>query len=546
MAGASRFPKQIKAVFIGNFPIPPGGDPTAKPLTYFGHPPPLVCRIVAFTPFVRHGLALRFFTNSTTTTMQKSKRFTWAALGAALLTAGMIMPSAHAQSADALLDKLVDKGVLSVKEAQELREQSDDGFNKAFQAKTGMPDWVSQFRIYGDVRGRYEFFKTENDTANTALTRNASTRQQNEDRTRLRYRLRVGATATLLERLEVGFRLTSSEPNADGTGGDPISGNTTLQNNGSKKFIYVDTAYGKWTPISHGPWLLSATVGKMDNPFTFSDMVFDGDYTPEGFALQAGYTFNDQHALKLNAGYFMLDEINQGAQASDDPTLVGAQLRFDSKWSPKLSSSVGLAFMTLTDFQNLGSAAVPNVQGGNSRYPSVVTNSGGVLHAANELVNSYHPVIADASVTYMLDKFPLYKGAFPIKIGGEYMHNSGAKENNDGYWGGIFLGKSGKKGAWELSYRYKVLEEDAWYEEFVDSDFGAYREVAFPADGGARGYRAGTGVQGHITKFVYSVSDGFTVGATWFYTESTNPGEIAGRETDSEQHRVQLDAIWKF
>ena len=469
--------------------------------------------------------------------MQKPKRFTWAALGAALLTAGMLMPSAHAQSADALLDKLVDKGVLTVKEAQELREQSDDGFHKAFQAKTGMPDWVNQMKISGDVRGRYDIIKTENDFPGAG--------EPNKDRSRLRYRLRVGATATLFDRFEAGFRLTSSEPNADGTGGDPISGNTTFQNNGSKKFVYIDLAYGKWTPISSGPWLLSTTIGKMENPFTVSDMVFDGDYTPEGIALQVGYTFNDKHSLKLTGGLFALDEINQGAQASDDPYLVGAQLRFDSKWTPKFSTTVGLAWMTLTDDDNLGTGAVPNLNGGNSRYPTAVTNATGP-HAATALVNSYHPVIVDASATYTLDKFPLYKGAFPIRIGGEYMHNSGADDNNSGYWGGIFLGKSGKKGAWELSYRYKVLEEDAWYEEFVDSDFGAYRQVAFVGDGGVRGYRAGTGVQGHVTKAVYSVSDGFTIGATWFYTESTNPGLLAKRETESGQHRILIDAIWKF
>ena len=76
--------------------------------------------------------------------MIKSKKFNWAALGAALLASGVLMPLAHAQSADALLDKLVDKGVLSVKEANELREQADEGFLKAYQAKTGMPDWVTQ------------------------------------------------------------------------------------------------------------------------------------------------------------------------------------------------------------------------------------------------------------------------------------------------------------------------------------------------------------------------------------------------------------------
>ena len=35
------------------------------------------------------------------------------------------MPMAHAQTSDALLDKLVDKGYLTVKEANELREQAE-------------------------------------------------------------------------------------------------------------------------------------------------------------------------------------------------------------------------------------------------------------------------------------------------------------------------------------------------------------------------------------------------------------------------------------
>ena len=64
--------------------------------------------------------------------------------------------SAHAQSADALLDKLVDKGILTVKEANELREEADKGFTSAHQVKTGMPDWVTSFKLNGDVRGRYD------------------------------------------------------------------------------------------------------------------------------------------------------------------------------------------------------------------------------------------------------------------------------------------------------------------------------------------------------------------------------------------------------
>src|SRR6266567_2063175 len=67
-----------------------------------------------------------------------------------------------AQSADALIDKLVDKGVLTVKEANELREESDKGFTTAFQTKTGMPDWVTALKFNGDVRGRYAGFYRHN------------------------------------------------------------------------------------------------------------------------------------------------------------------------------------------------------------------------------------------------------------------------------------------------------------------------------------------------------------------------------------------------
>ena len=157
----------------------------------------------------------------------------------------------------------------------------------------------------------------------------------------------------------------------------------------------------------------------------------------------------------------------------------------------------------------------------------------------------------DASVTYTLDKFPLNTGPFPIRVGGEVIHNDRADHNNNGWWAGVFLGKSGKKGTWELSYRYKKLEADAWYEEFVDSDFGAYRQVGLANSGASGGYRAGTGNEGHIVKFAYSPSDAFTIGATWFYVFMIDEPNVVSTPTqkldkDSAQHRVQLDATWKF
>jgi hypothetical protein len=450
-----------------------------------------------------------------------------------------MLPNLRAQSSEALMDALVRKGILTEQEAEDIKadvSKENKQYNKWTFNKDGL-----EYKLYGDVRGRYEFFRTENDAIGAG--------EPNKNRDRLRYRLRAGLTATLNDRFEVGMRLTSSDP--DGSfGGDPISGNTTFQNNASKKFVFIDLAYGKWTPLMKDNYFLSGTIGKMENPFVVSDMVFDGDYTPEGIALQGGYTFNEIHSMKWNSGLFILDETGQGALASNDPMMWGLQARWDASWTtdpakyPKIQTSFGAALLGITETDSLGNAAVPNIQGGNTRFPATVAGSPHAI--TGNLVNDYQAVVLDGSATFTLEKFPMYPGAFPIRVGGEYMQNLGADDMNDGWWGGVSLGKAGKKRSWELSYRYKHLEADAWYEEFVDSDFGAHRQVAWPGSGLGAGYRSGTGVAGHITKFVYSLSDSMTVGATWFYTHMIDEPVVAGSKAESGQHRVQLDAIWKF
>jgi hypothetical protein len=78
---------------------------------------------------------------------------------AALLAAGM---GARAQSSDALIDKLVEKGVLSVKEANELRVEIDKNFTAAYSVQSGMPEWVASFKWGGDLFGRFEACSSSN------------------------------------------------------------------------------------------------------------------------------------------------------------------------------------------------------------------------------------------------------------------------------------------------------------------------------------------------------------------------------------------------
>src|ERR1041384_1083325 len=79
----------------------------------------------------------------------KTQRKRWIFSLATLLTSASC---ALAQSSDAIIDKLVEKGILTVKEANELKEEADKGFTQAYSVKSGMPDWVSALKFSGCAR----------------------------------------------------------------------------------------------------------------------------------------------------------------------------------------------------------------------------------------------------------------------------------------------------------------------------------------------------------------------------------------------------------
>ena len=452
----------------------------------------------------------------------KKKNLTKLALFAGATALAALAPQAHAQSSDALIDKLVDKGVLTTDEAKDLREESDKDFRTALQAKTGMPDWVTSYKIGGDFRGRFDQIS-------------ATDNNHYVNRARFRYRLRFGIVANMLDNMEVGFRLGSGDAAQGNSGqGNPLSNNSTLQNNGTKKNIYVDTAYAKWTALNSGDWLLAATIGKMENPFVFTPMVFDPDLTPEGAAITGAYTVNDQHTIAFTGAAFVQDESSSSTQ---DPALYGGQILLNSKWTPKLASSVGGGMLMLGSPKNLTTANVPYINQGNTR------------NAAGVLLYNYNPLIADANVTYTLDSFPLYNGVFPIKVGGEFIDNPAAGQNNTGYWVGATLGKAGTRHTWDLSYRYEYLEADAWYDQVTDDDNVAYYQRAPIA--GSAGAFGGTNVKGHRVQFNYSITDSLTFSLTGYMNDLINPtlkvpGSANVNEPNSTAVHVMADLMWKF
>ena len=220
----------------------------------------------------------------------KKQNHTKVALFAGATALMALTPNIHAQSSvDALLNKLEQKGILTVDEAKELKtenqQDSATDFNKAFNSKFQMPDWITSYKLYGDFRGRYDEMTTDSPG-------NPATKLSGQDRIRLRYRLRVGLIGQHEGRPAGGF--PAGLGRSRGRSNAAVQQPHHVQDNGTKKPIWVDAAYGKWTPINDGVWMLAATIGKMDEPFQVSQMVFDSDYTPEGAALQGTYKINDQ------------------------------------------------------------------------------------------------------------------------------------------------------------------------------------------------------------------------------------------------------------
>ncbi len=470
----------------------------------------------------------------------KNKKIKWTTTVASVA----LCANAAAQSSDALLDKLVQKGILSAQEAKDLRDDAKKDFDKNYRKQTSMPDWVTSLRFTGDFRGRFEENNAESD--------------QYIDRNRYRYRIRFAAIATLIDRFEIGLRIASGNPqtNPGGTlvGGSPITANQDLNSLESRKFLWIDAAYAKWTAIKNSDWTVTGSLGKIDNPFSLSNMIWDYDINPEGTALQIAYNLTDQHTLKANGAFIVLDELNQGynspntlpagtpAAPSHDPFVYGAQWLLESKWTPKFESSLGVAAFDVAHKESLSARVQPFYNSGNSR------DTNGFLRY------NINPIIGTASLTYKLDSFPCYTGQFPLKVMGEYMKNPGAPSNNKAYRVGATIGKAGRKKTWEINYRYQRLEADAWFDALVDDDNGAFYagnaatfNPQLVGTGKVNGWFGGTNVKGHQIIATYSFTDYLNFTFTYYLNDLIigNPTS-PGFDSASRAGHFMADLMWKF
>jgi len=173
----------------------------------------------------------------------------------------------HAQDS-ALIDALVKKGVLSGKEAEDIRATEAKEYATTPTSKLAIGDYIKQIQFYGDGRLRFDSYSQKNQYPG------------NNVNDRERYRLRFGLVYSYSDNLSAGFELRS------GTASD--TANQTFGGMFTDASINVSKIYLQYKPVD---WA-TLIAGKFTNPmYTTTDMQWSNDLTPEGGAETLSYTF---------------------------------------------------------------------------------------------------------------------------------------------------------------------------------------------------------------------------------------------------------------
>ena len=129
----------------------------------------------------------------------------WKTIAVGALACAVFASNVQAQSEDALINKLLEKGILTQKEAQDLKSEASQT-NLVSASKWKLNDAIKNIGLFGDLRLRYEYRGAENVSGSGGSG-------SSYVRDRFRYAARVGLRGDLFDDFYYGLRLeTSSNP----------------------------------------------------------------------------------------------------------------------------------------------------------------------------------------------------------------------------------------------------------------------------------------------------------------------------------------------
>lgn len=243
-------------------------------------------------------------------------------------------------------------------------------------APNSVPEWVTRFRLFGDVRvrGLGVFFPDGNDNTGSFPNFNAINTgapfdvtgtvfspqyDVDQNRNRLQLRARLGAAMDLGEGFTAGLRIATGENNSPVTQnqGFGVAG-SGQGGNFSKYALWLDRGFLRWETGGLPDEDLTISLGRFDNPFfKSSNMIWADDLGFDGAAVQGKFPLGEDVTPFYAAGAFPVFNTdlnfatNQPAKfKSDDKWLYAAQLGVTFELGKDFSLKVGGAYYY---FQNI-------------------------------------------------------------------------------------------------------------------------------------------------------------------------------------------------
>ncbi len=365
----------------------------------------------------------------------------------------------YASEIDILVNKLVEKKILSRKEAREIIKETKKEIRKQTKGNE-MNEWMKNLKLKGDFRLRYQW------------------QDNSHRRERARIRLRLGAVTRLNDNFEVGFGLATG-------GSDPRSTNVTLDGSFESKDIKLDYAYAEYFGIKGLNMWGGKYKGIKKAIWRPSDLLWDSDLRPEGMGIRFNYhpEYN-KFSVFTNTGLWILNEISSG----DDTMMFYFQPGITWNITEKIGIKTAVAYYDTSSVKGHTlnhSSGTNTIENGGLKYDYDVWAPSMELEFKN----------LTESVPY-------------IAFFGDYVDNPDPDDENQGYLMGLKFGhkKIMKFGKWQFKYMYRRLEKDAWLDVFPDSD----------------AYGGRTGIKGHEVEFKFGLAKNLILGLDYYHMEQIN------------------------
>jgi len=435
---------------------------------------------------------------------------------------------------DVLVNKLVEKNVLSPAEAQIILDETKLQVSKDLaQAKSlSVPDWTQRIKWGGDVR-----FRTQTDWGKPTTSDSASTIKHQRIRERVRGRFYMEGKVNDFTYAGVRFA---------GGGTSARSTNDTLDDYFTKDYTMFDQYYIRAEAPSemirdYGQYFSDARLwlGRFAIPYETSELIWDSDINLNGIAFQ--YVSPDIKTGVLpdmniysNIGFHWLTE---GANLSADPLLFGYQLGSKTAAFGPLDTIVNLAVSTW-DFTHLKDKSPTGSSGTNSRW----WNGAGQDNPAGTYRFNYYLV----DVLLNVDNAKIFDIALPHGFYTDFVHNMGCSDQNNGLLLGAYVGKKKIKapGDWKARAEWRYIERDAVTDFTPDSDFygfGTYTSATTSANTNGLPAEGGTNGKGINMAFEYQLLKNTSLNIEYYWMEP-----IKSWDKQDPWNELQLDVITKF